>query len=193
MGSRFAYLATISDLPLADPQVDSQTGTVVFKQPISQSFRRRAFILSLIMIVLSAAVVYFVFPLAAGIQPNPTSTRGGRLVLVFYVSLLSIPYWIWWIFRLKTNRNYVRRIEVHKSGICFLNEKRIKNSQLHRGRVIISFSKQTRKIEAIWIQSGRRPFVIAAKDIPEDLDQIEAMIPVCVSCIDSVTKIKGVF
>lgn len=191
MPPRFTYLSTISELPLEDPLVDPQTGDVIFMQPLAQRFRRRAILMSTMIIVLMVACLYFIFPFATGSTPLPNSSRNGRFTLVFYVSLLGIPYFAWLLTRFYRSRNYTRQIKITQSGKCFLNGEPA-DQQLHRGRVIINCGNQERKTEALWIQSGRLSFVIAAKDLPEDLDQIETILPVYISRVETETVLKGV-
>lgn len=91
-----------------------------------------------------------------------------------------------------TTRDYVRRIAISKNSECHINEILLENPQLSRGHVVIIHGREERRIEAIWIQRKKRSFILAAKDLPEDLDAIEAMIPLPVTLVDGEHKIKGV-
>jgi len=192
MGIKFSYLAAISELPLPDPQLDEQSGSIVFEQRLADRFRRRAIILSVVLVLICTLLLYFLFPYIVGTKTLGPSSKNGQLLSLFYVSIVAVPYFGWWAARLLTSRDYIRRIVISKSAQYHINNQPIKAPQLKRGRVLITCSKQERKIEAIWIQSSRHSFLIAAKDLPEDLDAIEAMIPQPLTYVDTEHKVKGV-
>lgn len=192
MSIKYPHLATIGDLPLSMPEIDPHTESLVFEQPISQRFRHRTIVTAGITICFFALFMYFAFPYITGTKQLSPNRRNGNLYLIFYLSFLAIPYLGWQVARIKTTKNFIRKVLITNTHEISINGQLLSDAKLNRGNVIIRSTNKTRKIEAIWIQSAKRSYLIAAKDLPEDLDQIEAMIPIQCSLVETETEMKGV-
>ena len=192
MGIKYPFLANICGLPLPMPVVDTKSESVLFEQPISRHFSRQVIVIAGIGICFLVLFVYFFSPYITGLKHLSPNRRNGQLYLIFYLSLLLIPYFGWQIAMVRTNQKIVRRVVITKGSKISINGQALSNAILNRGRVIIKCANQKRKIEAIWVQSGKRSYLIAARDLPADLDQIEVMIPIKVSYVETETEMKGV-
>lgn len=191
MPVKFPHLANIGDLPFPDPHIDAQTGEFVFEQSISQRFRRSSIKICLCVIAFSAAAAFFFFPYAVGLKTSSTPRKSGQAQLVFWLSTLLIPYFSWFLSRVYTSKEYKRRITISKNQECRINDKLLIDASVIRGPTEIVFQKQKRPIESIWVQRKKRCYIIGAKDVPEDLDLIEAMIPIEVIYRDEIKSMNG--
>ncbi|MCR9074472.1 MAG: hypothetical protein NXI07_00385 [bacterium] len=189
MGARFGYLANVCSLPLPDPIVESDTA--IFEQKIDKRFRRRSMITAIILITLCIWVMIDTFSYIAGLKPVPPRVSARRYIYLFYICPPVIVYFSWWLTRVLRNKGYTRRICISSKYIT-LNQRALENPILIRGPVRIRHVKEERPIEAIRVESGRRAFIIAAKDNPDDLDQIESMIPQQVQTNTDEVELKGV-
>lgn len=189
MGARFKHLANVCSLPLPDPIVEADS--VIFEQQIDRRFRKRAMITAVLTIALCAWVMIDTFPYITGIKPAPSGISARRYIGLFYYCPPFIVYSSWWLTRVARNKGYLRRIRVSPASVT-LNQRTLKEPALIRGPVRIKHVKEERPIEAIRVESGRRTYIIAAKDDPDDLELIESMIPQRVRTDTSEVELKGV-
>lgn len=189
MGARFKHLANVCALPLPDPIVD--TNSITFTQLIDKRFRKRAMITAVVTILVFTGVMIHTFPYIMGLKPIPSGVNARRYMGLFYYAPVFIIYSSWWFTRVIRNKGYVRQVRITSTSIT-LNKRTLKTTSLIRGPVRIQHHKETRPIEAIRIKSGRRSYIIAAKDDPSELDQIESMIPQRVQTTTDEVELKGV-
>lgn len=191
MGARFRYLANVCRLPLPDPIVDDDVGTVTFEQQIDRRFRLRSMITMVIVIALCTYVMIDLFPYVMGLKPHPPRMSFRRYIGWFYICPPTIVYCSWWLTRVVGNKGYIRRIRICSASVT-LNHRTLKAPALIRGPIRIKHVKEERPIEAIRVVSGRRTYIIAAKDDPDELDQIESVIPQKVRTDTSEVELEGV-
>lgn len=147
--------------------------------------------LASVMIVFFSCLMIATFPYIMGLRPAPSGVHAKRVIGFFYLCPPAIVYFSWWLTRLMSNTGYVRRIRITSASIT-LNESTLNDPALIRGPVRIQQYKEIRPIEAIRVTSGRRSYIIAAKDDPGELDQIESIIPQPVRTDTSEVELKGV-
>jgi hypothetical protein len=191
MGARFKHLANVCGLPFPDPIQDHDQGAVRFDQELSKTFRKRAIATAIVTIILCVAVMVYLFPFITGTKSYQPSASFNRFLGTFYLCPFLIVYAAWMLARYLRSSCYIRRLTVSSDSVK-LNETELKNPTLIRSPVLIRHNKNTRSIEAIRVVDGKRSYIVAAKDLPEELDLIESMIPHAVEYSDVQVELKGV-